>query len=184
MENFLMHYGLFAVAFFALTEGDVTFIMAGVVAHLGFFGFFSVIIIGSLSSFVGDCVWFWVGRSRADSIRETHIYTRVGTTVEQLAERFGAWEIVTARFVYGTRIASSLFWGTQNLSFSRFAILDYFSCALWAGLLTALGFFMSRSASALIGEIKSIEIWLLVALVVAVGIFFVTKTVMGQRIKN
>jgi hypothetical protein len=33
---------------------------------------------------------------------------------EQLAQRFGVWEIIAARFVYGTRIASVLFWGISN----------------------------------------------------------------------
>lgn len=33
MEIFLTQYGLIAVAIFAFVEGDVTFIMAGVVTH-------------------------------------------------------------------------------------------------------------------------------------------------------
>ncbi len=95
--------------------------------------------------------------------------------VKKLVEQFGAWEIIMSRFVYGTRIASSLFWGIQGLSFARFAFFDVIGCVLWASLLIGLGFFMSNSAQALIGKIKAVERWLLVALVVTIGILLIRE---------
>lgn len=184
MEYFLIHYGIYAVAFLAFIEGDVTFILAGVVAHLGIFSFPMAIIIGAVFSFAGDCVWFWLGRKQAGKIRASRFYSKAGGTTEQLAGKFGAWEIILTRFAYGTRIASSVFWGTQNFRFSRFGIIDFLSCFSWTVLLTGLGYFMSSSAAALIGEIKKLEIWLFIAVVLAIGIYIVSVTVIGRRIKR
>jgi membrane protein DedA with SNARE-associated domain len=85
--------------------------------------------------------------------------------VERLAKKFKGWEIVVARVVYGTRIASALFWGIHKFSFARFAILDLSSCLVWALLLTSIGFFLGQSAEVFLGNLKHIEIWLLAAMI-------------------
>lgn len=99
---------------------------------------------------------------------------------EHLAQRFGVWEIIAARFVYGTRIASVLFWGIQKLPFVRFAALDLIGCALWAIVFSSLGYFLSGSAAVLIGEVRRIEIWLLVA-VAAIAFFFLLSRYLLRR---
>ena len=170
MEEILTRYGLLALFVLAAVEGDVTLILAGVVSHLGIFKLLPAICVGTVGAFAGDCVWYWVGRFRSTSIRRSWLYRRMGGGAEHLAQRFGVWEIIAARFVYGTRIASVLFWGIQQLPFVRFAALDLIGCALWAILFFSLGYFLSGSAAILIGEVRRIEIWLLVA--VATMAFF------------
>jgi membrane protein DedA with SNARE-associated domain len=132
MEEILTKYGLLALFVLAAVEGDVTLILADVVTHLGIFKLLPAICVGTVGAFACDCIWYWVGRCRSTSIRRSWLYRRVGDGAEQLAQRFGIWEIIAARFVYGTRIASSLFWGIQPLRFVRFAALDLIGCVLWA----------------------------------------------------
>jgi membrane protein DedA with SNARE-associated domain len=165
METFLLQYGLLALVILAAIEGDATFVIAGVLAHLGLIDFFAVIVIGSISSFIADCIWFWLGYSHSDWILKSRRYRRVGPVVERLAHKFKGCEIVVARFVYGTRIASSLFWGIHKFSFARFVVLDLTSCLVWALVLTSIGFFFGQSAEAFLGEFKQLEVWLLVAMV-------------------
>jgi membrane protein DedA with SNARE-associated domain len=170
MENFLIQYGLLALVILAAVEGDATFVVAGVVAHLGFINFLTVIVVGGLSAFLADCFWFWLGYSHSDFILKSRRYRRLGPVIERLAKRFKGWEIIIARFVYGSRIASALFWGIHKFSFTRFILLDLISCLVWAILLTSIGFFLSKSAEAFLGDLKRLELWLLVAVL---GIGFV-----------
>lgn len=184
MENFLIHYGLLAVALFAFFEGDITYVMAGVVAHLGYFDFMAVIIIGSICSYANDVVWYWVGYKQADKIKASRIYRRAGPKVERLAAKYGTWQILSTRLVYGTRIASAIFWGVQKFSFVRYTIIDFLSCLLWAVVLTGLGFFLSNSAGMLIRHVHALELWLLVAVIIGVGAYIVGRTALKQRVKE
>ena len=122
MEDLLSRFGLLAVLVLAAVEGDISVILAGVVAHLGFFSLPAAIAVGAIGACAGDCVGFYVARKHAATIRDGRIYRRIGPTVESLAARLGVWSIIAARFVYGTRIATILFWGVQRLSFVKFAL--------------------------------------------------------------
>ena len=170
-----------AVLVLAAVEGDISVILAGVVAHLGFFSLPAAIAVGAIGACAGDCVWFYVARRHAATIRDGRIYRRIGPTVESLAARLGVWSIIAARFVYGTRIATILFWGVQRLSFVKFALCDLAGCALWVSLFASLGYLLSGSAAALIGEIKRVEIWLLMAFVAVAATLLLVRLLLWRR---
>jgi membrane protein DedA with SNARE-associated domain len=181
MEAFLMQYGLLALVILAAVEGDATFVIAGIMAHFGFIDFFAVIVIGSFSSFLADCGWFWLGSTHSDWILRSHHYHRVGPLVERLARKFKGAEIVIARFVYGTRIASSLFWGVHKFSFARFVVLDLISCLVWAMLLTGIGFFLGKSAELFLGDLRRVELWLLMTSVGVGLVFLIGKFLLDRQ---
>jgi membrane protein DedA with SNARE-associated domain len=182
MENLLIQYGLLALIILAAIEGDATFVIAGILAHLGYLNFFAVVVVGGFSAFMADCVWFWLGHSHSEFILRNHRYQRVGPQVERLTRRFRGWELIMSRFVYGTRIASAMFWGVHKFSFARFVLLDSISCLAWALLLTSIGFFLGKSAEALLGHLKRVEIWLLIALVGIGLVFLVGKLIMRREV--
>jgi membrane protein DedA with SNARE-associated domain len=181
LEELLSRFGLVAVFLLAGTEGDISVILAGVVAHLGFFSLPAAIAVGAIGALAGDCVWFFVARRNAATIRDGRIYRRIGPTGESLAARLGVWSIIAARFIYGTRIATIVFWGVQRLPFVKFALCDLAGCAIWASVLVTLGFLLSGSAAALIGEVKRVEIWLLIALVAIAAILLLVRFLLWRR---
>ena len=124
METLLIRYGLAAVFIGGALEGDVTFTLAGVVVHLGLLHLPSAIAVGTIGALTGDCAWYWFGRSGSARVRNNSVYRRAEPIASRLTSRFGAWEIVVARFVVGARTASCVFWGTRRLSFARFIVID------------------------------------------------------------
>jgi membrane protein DedA with SNARE-associated domain len=168
----LIHYGLAAVLIGSAVEGDFTLILAGVVSHLGIFPFPLAAAIGALGSFIGDCAWYGLGRLRGPRLRSGALYRRVGPGIERLARRFGAWQLLAARFVYGTKSASMVFWGLHGLPFRRFAPIDALGCMLGATAFTALGYVVSGSAEVLLGKVRRVELWLLGAFLVGIVLVF------------
>lgn len=154
-------------------EGDFTLLLAGVVAHLGIFTFPMAVAAGALGSLAGDCGWYALGRFRGPRFREGRFYRRVGPTVERLAAQLGPWQLLAARFVYGTKSASMIFWGLHGLSFPRFLLIDIVGCVLGSLVFTSLGYLLSGSATALLGQVKRVELWLLGAAIVGVLIVFI-----------
>jgi membrane protein DedA with SNARE-associated domain len=166
VEELVARYGLLAVFVLTAIEGDLGLILGGVAAHLGLLSPAAAVAAGAFGGFAGDAVCFAVGRRNADALRGSAAYRRVGPTLERLVARFGPWQILFARPVYGTRVASMLFWGAQRLPPGRFAVLDLPACAAWAVLLTSLGYLSSSSVAALLGEVRHVETWLAGAVVV------------------
>ena len=177
LQQLLIRYGLIAVLVGSALEGDFTLLFAGVVARLGIFAFPLAVAAGALGSLVGDTAWYSLGRFRGPRFREGRFYRRVGPTVERLARQLGPWQLLAARFVYGTKSASMIFWGLHGLSFSRFLLIDSVGCLLGSLVFTSLGYLLSGSAMALLGHVKRVELWLLGGVIVGVLIvFLIDKT--------
>ena len=170
LQQLLIRYGLIAVLLGSSLEGDFTLILAGVVAHLGIFAFPLAVAAGAVGSLMGDLAWYALGRLRGPRFREGKLYRRVGPTVERLANRMGPWELLAARFVYGTKAVSMVFWGLHGLSLPRFLLIDGLGCVLGSLVFTSLGYLVSGSATALMGHVKRFELWLLGAFLVGVVI--------------
>ena len=109
-------------------------------------------IIGAL---IHDSAWFAIGYFNSATIKASRVYRRIGPMVERLAERFGPWEIFIARFIYGTRNPSSVFWGIQHLPYPQFAGLEVLALTIWGSLLTLVGFHSTGWALKLIGKVDN-----------------------------
>jgi membrane protein DedA with SNARE-associated domain len=154
----------------AALEGDMTLILAGVIAHRGIFSFPTAVAAGALGTYLADLFWFLLGRWRGPRLRTSRLYGHVGPKVERWARRFGPIQLVASRFIYGTRIASMVFWGLAGLPLIRFLLIDLAGAILGALVFGALGWGLSGSITVLVGHIRRVELVLLVALIVGGGI--------------
>jgi membrane protein DedA with SNARE-associated domain len=186
MENFLIQYGLLAVLFCALIENDVTFILTGVIIYRGIVDPVLGVVYCVAGALGHDLLWFWLGHSKSETIRQSRVYRRVGPLVEKLAGRFGAWELFFCRFIYGTRNPSLVFWGVQRLPLAKFLAIEAFALSLWGSFLAGLGYFLSDRATLVIGKVKSFERWLLgaaiIGLIVVVGLRIFARYEIRKRL--
>jgi membrane protein DedA with SNARE-associated domain len=173
LQQLLIHYGLVAVLIGSAIEGDFSLLLAGVVSHLGIFPFEWAVAAGTLGSLLGDTAWYALGRLRGPKFREGKFYRRVGPTINRLARQLGPWELLAARFVYGTKAASMVFWGLHGLSLPRFLLIDALGCAIGTTVFTGLGYLVSGSATALLGKVHRVQLWLFGALIVGVVIVYI-----------
>jgi len=183
IESLIRRFGLIAVFVGGATEGDGTLIVTGALAHLGYFNFVVATFLGCLGAFCIDVMWYTLGRTRADSIRNSRLYSQAGASVERLAARIGAWQVVIARFIFGARIPSMIFWGMHGTPIIRFVVLDFIGCALWAGFLSGLGYAFSTSLASLMDEVKRAERRVVVLLIV-IGAVVIGHTVLRRLMKS
>jgi membrane protein DedA with SNARE-associated domain len=141
-----------------------------VIAHLGIFSFPTAVAAGALGTYLADLFWFLVGKWRGPALRNTRLYGHVGPKVERWGRRFGPIQLVASRFVYGTRIASMVFWGLAGLPLIRFLLIDLAGSILGALVFGALGWVLSGSITVLVGHIRRVELVLLVALIAGGGV--------------
>jgi membrane protein DedA with SNARE-associated domain len=166
LEHLIIRYGLAAVFLGAAFEGDLTLILAGVMAHLGYFPFPLAVTVGAVGAFLGDLAWYGLGRLRGPRFRAGRLYRRVGPRIEALARRLGPAELIASRFIYGTKAASMLFWGLHGLALPRFALVDGAGCVVGSLVFAGLGYIVSGSAMVLLGRVRRLELWLLGAVLI------------------
>jgi membrane protein DedA with SNARE-associated domain len=182
LEGFLSQYGLLALFLLAAVEGDVSLLVAGVLTHLGVLSLPGAILAGAAGNLVGDIVWFILGRTYRERIRSSRLYSAVGGRIERLAGKLGPWQLLAARVVYGTRNASMVFWGQLHLAWARFLLIDAIGCLLVATGFTLLGSLMGHGTTALAGEVKRIEHWLLIAVIGGVAIVGAVSRLTRRRL--
>jgi membrane protein DedA with SNARE-associated domain len=181
LTHLIIRYGLAAVFLGAGLEGDLTMVLGGVVAHQGYFRPQIAVAVAAAGAFCADCIWYAVGRFNTGRLRNAAFYQRVGPRIEAIARRIGVWQIVAARFVYGTKNATMLFWGLHDLPFLRFALVDIVGCVLGASFFVGLGYLVGDGAEALLGRVKRFEFLLLGGLVAGIAVLVLIRMIERRR---
>ena len=181
IQHLIIRYGLAAVFLGSCIEGDLSMVLGGVVSHRGYFPLPIAIAVAAMGAFIGDCVWYTIGRLHTARFQNAGFYRRVGPRIEEIVRKVGVWQIVIARFIYGTKNASMLFWGLHGLPVHRFVPVDAIGCILSATFFVGLGYLVGDGAETLLGHFKRIEFLLLGAVVVAILVLLLIRAVAQRR---
>lgn len=186
IEDLIREYGLWAVFFGVMIEGDLTLLFAGVLAHYGLFSFSEALLVSTLGGFIGDCIGYLLGYTGKRRIKDSRFYQRSQPRLERLCARFGVYSIFLVKYVYGLRTASAVFWGFVHMRFRRFGPLTLVSCAAWALILIGMGYSFSGAIEVVVGRVRRAGILLLVALAIAcvvlLVLYWVERYVIGRRV--
>lgn len=175
MYELLQRYGLWAVFFGTMIEGDLTLLFAGVLARAGLFTFEEAFAVGMAGGFVGDSLSYMVGARFRGRARTWHFFIRARPRVEKLMQRFGVLSVFIVKYVYGLRTTSAIFYGLAHFGFLKFALLTLASCAVWVGVLAGLGFTFATGIEKLVGDLKRIQIILLVVVIIVATVYIISR---------
>jgi membrane protein DedA with SNARE-associated domain len=174
----LGRYGIYAVFLLVMIEGDITLLLAGVLAHSGFFGdhsFVQVLLAGTLAGTVSDNIAYLVGREFRKGVRDTRFYRAAKPRIERLTANFGGLSIFLSKYIYGLRWASCIFYGVSRMSYLRFMLLSLASCFAWVLVLSGAGYFFSGAVIGIIGDFQRLGKVLLVIVVVGIVGFYLAE---------
>ena len=175
MYELLQRYGLWAVFFGTMIEGDLTLLFSGVLARAGLFSFEEALLVGTAGGFIGDSLSYMIGARFRERARTLHFFVRAKPRVEKLMRRFGVLSVFIVKYVYGLRTTSAIFWGLAHFGFIKFAGLTLASCVVWVGMLCGLGFTFATGVEKLIGDLKRLQIILLVVVVVIATVYVISR---------
>jgi membrane protein DedA with SNARE-associated domain len=178
LYDLIGQYGLYAVFILVMIEGDITLLLAGVLAHSGFFGINSfplVLVWGTLGGCISDNVAYFAGRAFCQTVREFRFYKAAKPRIERLTNKFGALSIFLSKYIYGLRWASCVFYGVGRMPYLRFLSVSFASCFVWVLVLSGAGYFFSGAVMGLIGDFQRLGKVLLVIVVVGITAFYLTE---------
>jgi len=190
--QFLSHlielYGLYAVFFLVMLEGDLTLMLAGVLAHSSFFGEYSfarVLLWGTLAGAASDNFAYLTGRVCGKTVRGFRFYRGAKPRLERLTNRFGALSIFLSKYIYGLRWASCTFYGVTRMPYLRFLPLSIASCLLWVFILSGVGYFFSSAVMGLIGDFRHVgKILLGIVIGGVVGFYLLKRLWISKKVEE
>ena len=169
-------YGYLAVFVGTLLEGETILALAGLAAHRGYLALPWVIAVAALGGFLGDQIYFLVGRRNGARVLARFPRLAPGIErIERLLERYGAPIVVLVRFMYGLRAVGPIAISMTGMRWGRFAALNALGAAIWAALVASLGYTLGNALTLLLGDLRRIEeaifaavaiVWVAAALVV------------------
>lgn len=168
-------YGIYAVFLLCMVEGDITLLLAGVLAHTGAFGWLSypkVVFFGTLGAVTGDFCGYLVGRFFQTRISKYQYYRSAQPRIESLTQKFGVLSIFVSKYIYGIRAAWCIFYGVTGTPWWKFLLHDTISCFLWVLITSGVGYLFGTAVMNLIGDFHNLGIALFVIVVVGVVGFY------------
>lgn len=178
LNDLLFQYGLYAVLILVMLEGDITLLLAGVLAHSAFFGEYSfaqVLLWGTVGGCLSDNIAYFAGRGFCEGVREFRFYRAAQPRLERLTTKFGPLSIFLSKYIYGLRWASCVFYGVGRMPYLRFLAVSFASCFLWVFVLAGAGYFFSGAVMGLIGDFQRLGKVLLVIVVLGIVAFYLTE---------
>src|SRR5918911_620602 len=186
--NLIGRFGLYAVFFLTIWEGDITLLLAGVLAHHGVFGdygFAQVLGVGTLGGLVGDSIAYTSGRGFERGVRNFRFYKMAAPRIVKLVDKFGTLSIFIVKYIYGLRIASCVFYGVGRMPLVRFLILTIASCGAWVLVLSGVGYSFSGTITKFIGDVQNITLYLLIILVIGVvGFYMIERFWLSKKVEE
>ena len=184
----LGQYGLYAVLILVMLEGDITLLLAGVLAHSGFFGEYSfarVLLWGTIGGCLSDNLAYLAGRGFCESVREFRFYRAAQPRLERLTTKFGPLSIFLSKYIYGLRWASCVFYGVGRMPYVRFLILSFASCFMWVFVLAGAGYFFSGAVMNLIGDFERLgKVLLVIVLLGIVGFYLAERFWISHKVEE
>ena len=178
VNDLLFQYGLYAVFILVMLEGDITLLLAGVLAHSAFFGpysFAQVLIWGTIGGSLSDNIAYFAGRGFCEGVREFRFYRAAQPRLQRLTNKFGTLSIFLSKYIYGLRWASCGVYGVGHMPYFRFLLLSFASCFLWVFMLAGAGYFFSGAVMGLIGDFQRLGKVLLVIVLLGIVAFYLIE---------
>ena len=184
ITEFVSTYGYVAVFVGTLLEGETLLIAAGFAAHQGLLDARLVVLVAMAGATLGDQLAFFLGRWKGELVIDRFpSLQRHKVKIDKLLARYDALFILINRFIYGLRIAGPLIMGASCMNMLRFATFNVIGAALWALLISGLGYMFGLAVNTLLTDAKRIEEIILIAILV-IGLLFLLWHTLKAHNKN
>jgi len=172
-ESLLAKYGYVAILLGTAFEGETIMIMGGFSARRGYLKLLPwVVLAGFAGNFIQNQVYFVLGRRYGKRTMEKHPdWNPRLQQVQGWLERFQSALIIGMRFVAGFRMLGVVAIGMSDVSPGRFTVLNGIGALLWAFIIGFLGYLCGHVLELIMGEIKHLEVPILVGIAVIGGLW-------------
>ncbi|OGI28896.1 MAG: hypothetical protein A2288_02655 [Candidatus Moranbacteria bacterium RIFOXYA12_FULL_44_15] len=144
--EFLRNYGYFVMLPLMIVEGPVVTIIAAMLASLGAFNVFAVLILSIVGDMAGDIILYGLGyRYGLGFVRRVGKYIGITETLVARMEKYFARH--GGKTIFAVKSTTGLCWaaftaaGIVKMDFKKFVKYSFLGGIVWSGFLVAMGYF-------------------------------------------
>jgi len=173
LSELIETYGYWVVLAGTLLEGETVLLLAGYAAYSGLLELHWVITVAVFGSFMGDQLWFYLGRTRGASLlAKFPRYAAPAGRAQKLLDKYNTPIILSLRFLYGLRIVLPFVIGmTCRISTLRFQVLNFIGAILWATSGAVAGYLFGNAIEAVLDDFHQYEKFIF-AFIAAAGVAY------------
>jgi len=137
-EKFLylmQEHGYIILFTWSILEGEMGLIMGGLLCHTGDMWLPIAIFVAGLGGFVGDQIYFYIGRYNKSYVHKNFKGQRRKFALAHLLLKKYGWPIIfIQRYMYGMRTVIPISIGLTRYSAKMFAFINILSAWVWAAM--------------------------------------------------
>jgi len=131
----MREYGYIILFAWSILEGEMGLIMAGLLSHTGDMWLPIAIFVAGLGGFVGDQIYFYIGRYNKSYVFQKFKGQRRKFALAHLLLKKHGWPIIFAqRYMYGMRTIIPISIGLTRYDAKMFAFINLLSAWVWAAV--------------------------------------------------
>lgn len=154
--EWLKEYGYIVLFGWSILEGELGLVMAGIMSHTGDMILPVAIIVGALGGFVGDQIYFYIGRFNKSYIHDKLRSQRRKFAIAHLLLKKYGWPLIfVQRYMYGMRTIIPMAIGLTKYSGRQFALINFISAIFWASLTIIPAYYYGEELLKLLAWIKA-----------------------------
>ncbi len=158
----MKEYSYIILYVWSILEGESGLIMAGIFSHTGDMNLYLSILVAALGGFSGDFIYFFIGRYNKKYVHKKLISQRRKFALTHLLLKKYGWPIIfVQRYMYGMRTLIPISIGLTGYSSKKFAIINFLSALVWAGMTITLAWYFGQDLLDLLKIMK--EHWYIAA---------------------
>ena len=182
LAQLIQQYGYLAILIGTFLEGETILILGGFAAHLGYLELPWVMVSAFTGSFVGDQLYFYLGRRYGPKILSRRDSWRLNAEkVYKHLHRHQNFLILSFRFFYGLRNVTPFAVGAAHISRLRFFALNLIGAVVWSITFAGVGFIFGEAVRLMLDDVKRYELYLLLALALAGMILWLSSIYRVRR---
>ncbi len=174
---YVADWGYLILFVWSILEGELGLVFAGIASHTGHINVWLAIFVAGLGGFVGDQIYFYIGRFKKDYIQNKFKNQRRKLALAHLLLQKHGWIIIFAqRYMYGMRTIIPISIGLTRYSALKFAIINFFSALTWAAVTILLTWFFGEYILMILSWFKhhSYIFVIFIVFVISVAVYYFT----------
>jgi membrane protein DedA with SNARE-associated domain len=141
----LVEYGYIILFCWSILEGEIGLILGGILCYTGDLNLYFAIFVAGLGGFVGDQIYFYIGRYNKGYIQRNLVSQRRKFALAHLLLKKYGWPIIfVQRYMYGMRTVIPMAIGITRYDAKLFALINLISAWCWAAITIVPTYFLGK----------------------------------------
>lgn len=164
-----------------LVEGPIVTYVAGFSYSLGFFNIYTLLILSILGNFLGDLIYFFIGRFSKKSFIDKYLnklFKVNRMTKIKIYLQENPWKMLSLiKLTPPLPTPGLILTGTTNISTIKFFFYSFVISTIYSIVILFIGFYSGKAFNLLFVYIKNSEFWIAIVILFLIIFWFLFRLI-------